>query len=344
MKEFCTDSEGTVTREFMDWYVFENSFFVVQGVLIIENLYAEPDKKLIIYFDFSDPDFPSFSVIEHPYNKEIIKWHFARQGNLTMKDVIVVLDYYDKDFFKNIGAAKTYLITEKLSKKIRQFKSAIPLRVRMANASRKKLYAEQNKLTKELNTLRLDIIKSSAECCVYCVYATMYYFAKVKPKEITGLSRSEVINTGIAQLINSTYKYTGFVNLSEAKIYRPIIKKDKNEPVREYERHIEKWFVRGHYRRVGENVIWIDPQVRGTGNLEERHYGTDNAQEVELIPKIIPIQRIVYTEPEKTQQPEQLIYSRPETHLKKPATKNEPEYIRPSLFQRVTNYFNSLFR
>lgn len=344
MKEFCTDSEGTVTREFMDWYVFENSFFVVQGVLIIENLYAEPDKKLIIYFDFSDPDFPHFSVTDPSMNKEVILWHFSRQGNLTMKDVLVVIDFWEKDFIKKRSGEKSYLITDKLSKKLNQFKSHIPTRVRLANASRKKLLSEQNKLRSELQNISLEIIKSMAEACVYCVYSTMYYFAKVTPKEITGIGRSGIINTGVAELINSTYKYTGFVNLSESKIYRPVIKKDKNEPVREYERHIEKWFVRGHYRRVGEKVIWIDPQVRGMGNLEQRHYGTDYTQESELIPKIIPIQRIVYKEnAEKTEHLEQLIYSRPETQTIKPVAPNRPERIRPSFFERISNYFTSLF-
>lgn len=340
MKEFCTDREGVITREFMDWYVLENSFFVTQGILIIENLYQESDRKLIIYFDFSDPDFPSFSVTDHSCNKEVIKWHFSRQGNLTMKDVVVVLDYWDDDFLKSRGAEKSYLITEKLDKKLKQFKREVPIRIRLANASTKKLYSERNKLEKELRGIKLEIIKSMAESCIYITYSTMYYFSKNKSKEITGIGRADVVASGVAQLINTTYKYTGFVNLSESKIYRPLIKRDKNEPVREYGRHIEKWSVRGHYRRVGEKTIWINPHEKGSGELEQRHYGTDNSQEASVVAKIIPIQKIVYKEAVDS---EILEYSRTEQQpIKVP--QSEHYYIKPSLFKRITGYLTSLFK
>lgn len=340
MKEFCTQEEGVITKEFMDWYVLENSFFMTNGVLIIENIYEEANKKLIIYFDFSDPDFPEFSAMDNTSEREVIRWSFSRAANLTMKDVVVNLQYWDKDYIKKRSPEKTYLITESLNKKLTQFKARIPVRVRMANASTKKLYSEKNKLTKELNGFSVEIIRSMAEASVYIIYSTMFYFSRNKSKEVVGAGRSEILTSGIAQLVNSNYKYTGFVNLNESKIYRPVIKKDKNEPIREYGRHIEKWYVRGHYRRVGDKTIWIEPHTKGSGNLEQRHYGTDNLQEAEIIPKIIPIQKIVYKEVADS---EVLAYSRPEQPPPTPPPSENP-YIRPSLFRRISSYFTSLFR
>lgn len=294
MKEFCTDSDGTVTRDFMDWYVLENSFFMLQGSLILEKVYQDDNKKFLINFDFSNPDFPIFSARDNTCIKDVVRWSFSRSGNLQMKDVVINLQYGDTSYIKGRNKDQTFFITEKLNKKLHHFKKDIPVRIRMKAASRKTLLIEKNKLEKELRESYTEILKSIAECSVYAVYSTMYYFSKISPKEITGHSKAEIINSGTAQLINTTYKYTGFVNLNESKIYRPVIKKDPNDPVREYERHIEKWFVRGHYRRYGNKTVWIEPHTKGTGNLEQRYYGTDNYQESEIIPKLIPIQKIVY--------------------------------------------------
>lgn len=126
----------------------------------------------------------------------------------------------------------------------------------------------------------------------------MCYYTKEKPKEIPYSSyfsgQEDMEYTTKKETY--TYKYTGYINLNDTKIYRTQLNSKLNdEKKKEYERHIDSWSVRGHYRtnKKTGNKIWIKDHVRGEGELEQRIYGTKPASEVLLIPKMIECEREV---------------------------------------------------
>ncbi|AEW47176.1 hypothetical protein BCP78_0169 [Bacillus phage BCP78] len=50
------------------------------------------------------------------------------------------------------------------------------------------------------------------------------------------------------------------------KVYTVSVSKESLEAAtRSYERHIEKWTVRGHWRKTKNGQVWIKPHVRGEG-------------------------------------------------------------------------------
>ena len=52
--------------------------------------------------------------------------------------------------------------------------------------------------------------------------------------------------------------------------------------------------MRGHYRRVGDKIIWIEPFEKGDGELEKRIYGTEKESDVNVIPKVFEVTRTVF--------------------------------------------------
>jgi hypothetical protein len=135
--------------------------------------------------------------------------------------------------------------------------------------------------------------KSDGSRIVTMAYTIMYNFAFNKSKLIIGKEKTELINSGMEKTISLIYKYTGYVNLSDTRVYKPNIKRDPSIPTREYDRHIEKWSVRGHYRRTSKGLIWIDEHERGEGTLEKRIYGTTKEEELVIRPKVFEVERTV---------------------------------------------------
>jgi hypothetical protein len=137
------------------------------------------------------------------------------------------------------------------------------------------------------------------------VHASMYYYTKQKPEEITyasyfGFQEDLEYTTKKETYI---YKYTGYINLNDTKIYRTKINGNLDDEKRkEYDRHIESWTVRGHYRKTksGEK-IWIKDHIKGEGVLENRIFGTVPESEVLLIPKLIECEREVRVSVKKKQ-------------------------------------------
>lgn len=300
MKDFCTNNGEGVTRDFMDWYVNENSFFSKTGMLVCERVIKGSEKKFVVSFDFNNPDVPSFVMYDYVRQKPVCRYIMYREDNLAMKDVTIKISWIDLKFFSQPDSVfmsnetfeevkKDYKEQEsrfeadikKMDK--RQLKFQIK---RMENRKNNHL-AKTRQLEKELEKINVKIATFMAQQGVYFCYATMYYFAKNKSKEVVGTAKTDMIGEG--KQVTALYKYTGYVNINEVKIYQPIIKKDG--PVREYGRHIEKWSVRGHYRKVGDKTIWIEPFEKGEGELEKRIYGTEKEAGVNVIPKVFEVTR-----------------------------------------------------
>jgi len=374
--DFCK-KDGVISKDFMDWYVKENTFFSKTGMLIIEDIFhKQPQNKFCFSFDFTDYEYPKFSMYDYYTQKQICNYTFDREKNISMNDISININSIDENYttVKNyatfyseklndddeeparlfsdkitsrlkINAEKYDLIHSKIEKiqlslieirgdKIKNLKElkklseelldtytdvlsrnikikirdSINIRIKEIDISidkneieLKTLNAEYKHKNKEIENIDLDLkkmligfnlklYKYMSERSIYFCYSTMYYYAKNKSKEIT-LKQKKLLDDGIKKQINSIYKYTGYVNIDEAKIYKPIIEKDDNEPKREYERHIERWSVRGHYRRINGNLTWIDNHFRGEGNLEKRIYGTENESDINVYPKVFEVNR-----------------------------------------------------
>lgn len=298
MKEHCLGEDGaTVTKDFMDWYVNENAFFSVNGVLIVENILVE-GRRHCIGFNFDNPELPEFKIYDYTTQKEMARFFFSKENNLTMKDIKISLDRFNRKLFTS---EKSLFCSTDLSAELSSFaesKGYSDHNIKKMN--RMQMLAYQKSITKRVDNFLERTCIFMSEQSVYMVYAAMYYFISNKPQEIIGAPKQAMIENGVGKQITAIYKYTGYVNILDSKIYKPIIKKDPNEPTREYGRHIERWSVRGHYRTVNGKRIWIEPFEKGSGELEKRVYGTDNETESKIIPKVFEVERIVY---EKSQSP-----------------------------------------
>ena len=187
------------------------------------------------------------------------------------------------------------------------------------------------------------------------VHASMYYYTKQKPEEISydsyfGFQEDLEYTTKKQTYI---YKYTGYINLNDTKIFRTRInKKLDDEKRKEYERHIESWTVRGHYRTIKGKKVWIKDHIRGEGVLENRIYGTVPESEVLLIPKEIECERDVRVSvKKKSYTRDELVYldeSLPTNHEPKPEppipTKppETPIQVKMSTWQRIKILFQKI--
>jgi hypothetical protein len=290
MKEFCANHAGIVTKDFMDWYVLEKRFFSESGVMIVDGFLEKEDQKMVFSFDLTNPEENKFVLFNPETYQEVSRFYFYPEDNLSMKDIWIKMNYFDKAACKKWNCK---ISEPKLNKKIIEVYNTFQLELKRCGGVRKKLLSIQNKYTEEVNIIRNQQVLFLSKQAVYMTYSAMYYFSKRKAEEVIGGLRQEISESFDDIKVKSLYKYTGYVNLSEAKIYKPIIKKEKSEPQRRYDRHIEKWSVRGHYRRVNGNLIWINSFEKGQGELENRVYGTPPESEVNLIPKVFEVERSV---------------------------------------------------
>lgn len=374
MLEFCTNKGEGVTREFMDWYVNENAFFSKTGMLICEKVLkytkvkvfldtlesaddSDPDaieqiaseKKFVISFNFNNPNIPSFVMYDYAKQKPVCRYIMIRENNLAMKDVTIKISWIDLNFFKQPDST---FMSDEVYKEVKNeydnYKISEKDKNKIKGLNRMQyLKAEAKILERELERVNLKIATFMAVQGVYFCYATMYYFAKNKAKEVTGMTKDGSVEFITGRQVKTLYKYTGYVNINEAKVYTPVIKKDG--PIREYGRHIEKWSVRGHYRKVGDKTIWIEPFEKGEGELEKRIYGTEKESEVNVIPKVFEVNRNVKVDLEN----QQIIVEPfpklpPITFIISPRTKQEqielygPGKSKIGFWQKIFSFFNKL--
>lgn len=203
-----------------------------------------------------------------------------------MNKVSVDVKYSDPDYLKN-DSIDWYApeIRDKASRIIDTFARLKQQRGRSgARITKEELLAIQH--------LRIVTGLMNIENCkrvVYYTYALMFYVSKQEPEEITTLFNAEIDKTG--EKIKGIYKYTGYIDLRKNKTYKPLIAKDPNDPKREYQRHIQKWTVRGHYRNYNGKKVWIEPHEKGKGELEKRIYGTEDEKDLKLVPKVFEVTR-----------------------------------------------------
>lgn len=331
MVDFCKNNEKVVSKEFYDWYLGDGEYFSKSGMLIIDGMIGEKE-KCAISFDFTNPDAVEFNVYRYKDQSIICNFFFYRQQNMTMDNVSVDIKYFSAHVFK--GQKNLWLspeIKERVVKIAQQIaKNEAQRRKTGQRASKTDLIIEgsMNAAFKEINTFNCKTL-------VYFTYAMMYYVSKQEPEEITSAFKTEINTEG--EKIKSIYKYTGYVDLRENKTYKPIVKKDPDEPMREYQRHIQSWTVRGHYRNTKNGRIWIEPHIKGEGELEKRIYGTEDEKDLNLIPKVFEVMR-TKTETTTEKQEVQVIISEPKTIIKKTETSITAENKKPLKFlKKITS-------
>jgi hypothetical protein len=285
MVDFCKDPQGGISKDFYDWYLKEKGeYFSKSGMLIID--YGDK-KKMAISFDFTDPDLAIFCIYNYKNQKIVSAFTFNRQNNLTMDNVVVDIKSYFASVLKEQGF---FFVPQGI-----EGKDLMMGRIKNIQAKSKKLTGRNIKkkvlIDSALNEVYKDINLSTCKQIVYFTYALMYYISKKEYEEVTGKFKEDLQQNDESETYKYIYKYNGYIDLMESKIYRPIIKKDADDPVRDYQRHIQKWTVRGHYRKTKNGLIWIEPHEKGSGELEKRIYSTEKENDLPLIPKIFEVEK-----------------------------------------------------
>ena len=307
MIDFCKEN-GAVSKDFYDWYLMAPAFFTQRGLLIIDmdrgslafdeyykvkaEEYNAPREvrevnqvnKIAVSFDFTDPDYVQFIWYGYKRQLPICKFYFNRQENLTMNDVSFDIEYESLKMLSSDG-----VLHMRKSDLDDIAKRAHDAGVKAAKQKAGKLIMDKIAVLKETTarTIR-ETLEAQCTMIIYSTYALMYFISKQQPEEVTTMFNRE---TDTGNKIKSIYKYTGYVDLRKNKVYRPLIKRDPDEPAREYQRHIDKWIVRGHYRNTKKGKIWIEEHTKGEGELEKRIYSTEDEKDLNLIPKVFEVER-----------------------------------------------------
>lgn len=307
MKACCEPEEknkSIISRDFLDWYLIEESFICKQGVFVLENV-SKDNRSISASFDLSNPERPNFKIYDPKTGYNVCGFRFIREENLTMVNLNVKYDYLIEKKFNSLGVK---MVSTEYNRRFQNSNKELDALLQIARSDKKA--ATNSHLSKRLNSIRFDvndIYKETCESVIYCFYATMYHFSKkhlINPEPNEHENKEfDLQKDTTEKTVKRKYTYTGFVKIDNT--YRPVIKKGKDEPVREYERRIESWSVRGHYRRVSGGLIWIDPHVKGSGNLEARVYGTSKQDcEKHITEKVFNIEKKILIAPQlETQEP-----------------------------------------
>jgi len=307
MMDFCKDKDRNITRDFFDWYLIDNGeYFARKGVILIDKFIAG-EEKLVVSFDLTIPDNVNFEL--YRYSDQSIMSHFIykRQENLTMTDIVLDIKYLFAHTFKD---TENLFIAERLLKNTVRLNMSIIELDKRRRRQKRHLTKDEIVFQKRTNKSLQEEARFNCELAVYTLYSLMYYVSRQKTsiQEISSDFSTQVTNESLGKKVEHIYKYTGYVDLSKNKVYKPIVKKDPDEPIREYQRHIEKWTVRGHYRRTSNGLIWIEPHEKGQGEVEKRIYGEGDGKALNLIPKEFVVERTIKDKKIATTEPNALIF------------------------------------
>lgn len=298
----CKGSDGAITREFFDWYLGEPRFFAETGILVVDNLLSDKI-RVAVSFDFSNPDAATFTTYRYSDQKVICKFRFNRQSNLTMNNIEVeILEFYP-DVMS--GKGQKVWFSPEVQERFNKISDEIARQEVKRRMQKMRKTSRHILVEMAMKSAMIEVNKFNCRTMVYFVYALMYDASRQAPIELLATGQPDDVEIE-TETIKAIYRYSGYVDLTDNKIYRPVIKKDANEPTREYERHIQKWTVRGHYRRTAKGLIWIAEHTKGVGELEARVYGVTDESNVPVVQKTFVVER----KRRKTGNGKQQIFSR----------------------------------
>ena len=321
-------------EEFDEWYNKKEAFFIKKGIFIMEDLMRDSNDKYLKYcfsFDFENPNEAFFNIYNYYNQKSVCKFSFVTENNdpRQIGDTIddwcspkIKFNFYNRTLMDGLNGDFCNEITvEKIDKHWEGFDKKVK------NKSQKYI---NNTLKEFEQTGRKMEHEFMCEHTVYFCYATMFYFSLKKPDTIDFSEYEKKEDKEVDFTFRSVtrkYSYSGYINLNQSKIYKPnnsLIQKKRGE----YQRHIEKWGVRGHYRNVNGKKIWIDQHTKGTGNLEKRIYGDQKECDVNVLSKVFEVNTV---KPIKTEDLSSSNESNIVSEIVETTTTTEPTSIEPSL-------------
>jgi hypothetical protein len=304
MIKFCKDAENNVSKEFYDWYLSKHGkFFIKTGTLIIDFETKEP-YKYHLNFNFNDVDNAEFEFFGADKKFPLYRFSFVREDNLTMANITAEAKFINDRLLKkeSLIFTRAKSIHDPIENTRKQINSIVRRMKKNQTIENQHIYKKAlsiKKVANEFKTVNSDCV---IEFLIYGIYATMFYVSINGVNDIDEnanqieeqKTETPTIGENIPmQKIKTIYKYTGYVDIGKPQIFKPVIKRDKNEPIRDYERHIESWTVRGHYRRTPNGLKWIDEHIKGNGELEQRIYSTSDKKSLNLNAKIFEVEKNV---------------------------------------------------
>jgi len=290
----CNNDDDYLTPDFYVWYLsYDELFFINNGTFTIDS-FNNGIKTLVVEFDFRNIDKTLFSIYNYKTGDKLADWSFERHKNWDILDI------------KNIkNNDKLKLDINVYSDTCLKYYNSTPIAIQLKNKDElKKLkdnYDKNNKngfRKKSYDQFKYDTIKEMSTVafikdCKYitmAIYTFLYNSSKIEPDEvITDFKKNTLPNK---EFTKYKYKYDGYIDLSKTKIYKPIIDKKSNVETKEYQRHIDSWIVRGHYRKTKNGKIWIKPFIKGQGNLEKRTYYLSDNNLLDVDEKIFMVETI----------------------------------------------------
>lgn len=122
-----------------------------------------------------------------------------------------------------------------------------------------------------------ELVHATATGYYIMLMSLMRRFVEIPPQEVAGETKKNILSS---LKIPTTYKYNGKVNLMDNRVFKLTTTAHEKK---EFIRHIGRWLVRGHWRRVPESDkrIWINQYEKGKPDAEasDRIYtnvGIDN--------------------------------------------------------------------
>ena len=293
MDDFCGCCRS---RFYHQWYEENEAYFVKEGIFVIDDLmFIDTHKdvnqfKSVRYcfkFDFTEKTHSSFTILNYYNQEKVAEFKFYRKDNPDFKNLKVKIDFMDLKKFEKLGFFANTVIEKKINKSWDIFN--------MRNASLPKSKYKEAHL-KQVEAEKKMYLEFMCEHTMEIIHSSMYYYTKQQPEQISYASYfgSQEDLEYTTKKETYIYKYTGYVNLNDSKIYRTKINKGLDADKRkDYDRHIESWTVRGHYRKVNGKMSWVKDHIKGEGVLEQRIYGTVPESDILLIPKLIECERDV---------------------------------------------------
>ena len=293
---------------FEEWYAKKTDYFVEKGFFVVDGLMHDTDDgKLLRYcftFDTSDIERIVFTIYNYYKKDKVCTFYFNPGDNDDIADAKIIMEHYNIIKWNELHGS---FLNPEILKKTEAIWATKPNRLRG-----KKITA-QLKIEKDVRReVGFAIHEFMCQHTVFFFLSTMFYFSLQKPDEVENPFIEEAPQTQEAQAtrkesVKYNYKYTGYIDLTKTRVYKAKTCERLNEEKREYERHIQSWSVRGHYRRINGNRIWIKGHQKGEGQLENRVYGTVPEEELTFIPKVFEIKRereVVVTQESQLCEPE----------------------------------------
>jgi len=272
LQQLCLDDDQAITRDFYDWLLSDHfKLFVNSGVMLI----GVEKEKISVKFEQRSEDRIDFSLISYKTRETIANYYFLREDMLDkLLKPRITFKNTPKNLNKFINQMGSVVLPNNVKDKVNKITKQI--------VGLNKVYGYNNMLKKVRNEAYWVVIDCHILLSIQFLVALMYWNYRNDKVELK--SFKEVKNDEEFIEIESTYSYSGYVDLSKNKVYK-LIKKNIDDPTRDYERHIEAWRVRGHYRRTPNGLIWIEPHIKGSGEVENRVYGNKPESEVQIAVK-----------------------------------------------------------